>query len=334
MRLPDNQLALIDQVCAACKKTIVVLHNGSAVEMPWADKAQAILEMYLGGQAVGGATVDLLFGAVSPSGKLAETFPMKLEDNPSYLNFPGDGDRVEYREGLYVGYRWYDAKRMDVRYPFGHGLSYTTFQYSNLRLSAKTMAQDGRLEVSVDVTNTGRMGAKEIVQLYVHSAHEGASRPEQELKGFEKVYVAPGRTETVTFQLCRRAFSYYNTDIQDWYAEGGAYEIRVGASSRDIRLTAEVNLEAPRPLPVRVTPDTTFGDIMAIPGYEKVLGPLLAAMGQTFGGADASMGGAADEMMNAMIRYMPLHGLKSFSGGAFTDENMAGVVQALNAMQA
>ena len=139
---------------------------------------------------------------------------------------------------------------MPVRFPFGHGLSYATFEYKNLRLSTGTLAQDGTLEVKVDVTNTGRMGAKEIVQLYVHSAHEGVSRPVQELKGFEKVYIAPGQTETVSFRLCRRAFSYYNPDIHDWYAEGGKYELRVGASSRDIRLTAEVELEPGKPLPV------------------------------------------------------------------------------------
>lgn len=333
MRLPDNQIALIDAVSKVCGRTIAVLHNGSAVEMPWADKVQAILEMYLGGQAVGGATVDLLFGAVSPSGKLAETFPMRLEDNPSYLSFPGDGDHVSYTEGLYVGYRWYDAKKMDVRYPFGHGLSYTTFEYSNLRLSTDTLAQDGTLEISVDVKNTGRKGAKEIVQLYVHSAHSGVSRPMQELKGFEKVYVAPGKTETVTFRLCRRAFSYYNTDIHDWYAEGGAYEIRIGASSRDIRLTAKVNLEAPKPLPVHVTPDTTLGDIMTIPGYETVLGALFAQLNQTFGGGEADLGGASNQMMDAMIRYMPLHAMKSFSGGTFTNDLMTQAVDALNKLQ-
>lgn len=338
MRMPDCQNALVDAVCAVCERVVVVLHNGSPVELPWAEKVQSILEMYLGGQAVGGAAVDLLFGAVSPCGKLAETFPLRLEDNPSYLSFPGDGDRVKYTEGLYVGYRWYDARRMDVRYPFGYGLSYTTFEYSNLRLSAEKLGQDEALEVRVDVTNTGRVGAKEIVQLYVHSAHEGVSRPVQELKGFEKVYVAPGATETVTFRLCRRAFSYYSTEIHDWYAEGGAYEIRVGASSRDIRLTAVVELEAGKPLPVRVTADTTFGDVRGIPGADRVLAPVMAAMGGMFdamadGDENSGMGGAASEMADAMLRYMPLHALMSFSQGAFSREMLDGMVRALNEIQ-
>ena len=325
MRMPQCQTKLLGEICEVNKNVVVVLHNGSPIEMPWADKVQAILEMYLGGQAVGGAAVDLLFGAVSPSGKLAETFPMRLEDNPSYLNFPGDGDTVNYAEGLYVGYRWYDARRMPVRWPFGYGLSYTTFEYSNLRLSAEKLAQDDVLEVQVDVTNTGSVGAKEIVELYVHSAHEGVSRPEQELKGFEKVYVAPGATETVSFRLCRRAFSYYNVDIADWYAEGGAYEIRIGASSRDIRLTAVVELEPGRPLPVKVTPDTTLGDAKRIPGWEQVLGALEQGVMQ---GAPEG-----DPMFEAMMREMPLHALKSFSGGAVNDEMLNQIVGALNAIQ-
>lgn len=322
MRMPQCQLALIDAVCAVNPRVAVVLHNGSPIEMPWADKVQAILEMYLGGQAVGGAAVDLLFGAVSPSGKLAETFPLRLEDNPSYLSFPGDGDSVHYTEGIYVGYRWYDARRMAVRYPFGHGLSYGKFEYSNLRVSREKLPQDGALTVQVDVTNVGRMGAKEVVQLYVHSAHEGVSRPVQELKGFEKVYVAPGKTQTVAFTLDCRDFSYFEASIHDWYAEGGRYELRVGASSRDIRLTAEVELESGRPLPVKVTPDTTIGDLRRIPGGAALLNQRLGEAMNMFGGDSAE-----DDMTSAMLRDMPLHAFKSF-GGVLNDETLADLVRA------
>ncbi len=334
LRMPDCQNELIEALCAVNDHVVVVLHNGAPVEMPWADKVSAILEMYLGGQAVGGAAVDLLFGAVSPSGKLAETFPLRLEDNPSYLNFPGDGDRVTYAEGVYVGYRWYDARRMPVRFPFGHGLSYTTFAYGNLRLSADTLMQDGELEVSVDVTNTGRFGAKEIAQLYVHSAHAGVSRPEQELKGFEKVYLAPGETRTVTFRLCSRDFAYYNTDIHDWYAEGGAYELRVGASSRDIRLTAAVELAPGKPLPVHVTLDSTFADIRKIPGGEKVYGPVLGDVFKAFGLMDnAAMGGGAAAMAESLLTGTPLHSMKSYTDGRLTDEMLVEMVRQLNDMQ-
>lgn len=331
MRMPENQNALIDAVCAVNDRVVVVLHNGSPVEMPWADKVGGILEMYLGGQAVGGATVDLLFGAVSPSGKLAETFPMHLEDNPSYLNFPGNGDQVEYREGIYVGYRWYDTRKMPVRWAFGHGLSYTQFEYSNLRVNKEKIAQGEGVRVAIDVKNVGRMGAKEVVQLYVHSAHDGAARPEQELKGFEKVYIAPGKTETVEFELNPRAFAYYESAIRDWYVEGGAYEIRIGASSRDIRAAKTVEIEAGKPIPVRVTMDTTFGDLMKIPGSQPILQPVMGGMMAQFGGVpeDDSMSG----MMDAMVGFMPLHALKSFGGGQVSDKMLEEMIAALNRIQ-
>lgn len=331
MRMPENQNALIDAVCAVNDRVVVVLHNGSPVEMPWADKVGGILEMYLGGQAVGGATVDLLFGAVSPSGKLAETFPMHLEDNPSYLNFPGNGDQVEYREGIYVGYRWYDTRKMPVRWAFGHGLSYTQFEYSNLRVNKEKIAQGEGVRVAIDVKNVGHMGAKEVVQLYVHSAHNGAARPEQELKGFEKVYIAPGKTETVEFELNPRAFAYYESAIRDWYVEGGAYEIRIGASSRDIRAAKTIEIEAGKPIPVRVTMDTTFGDLMKIPGSQPILQPVMGGMMAQFGGVpeDDSMSG----MMDAMVGFMPLHALKSFGGGQVSDKMLEEMIAALNRIQ-
>lgn len=331
MRMPENQNALIDAVCAVNDRVVVVLHNGSPVEMPWADKVGGILEMYLGGQAVGGATVDLLFGAVSPSGKLAETFPMHLEDNPSYLNFPGNGDQVEYREGIYVGYRWYDTRKMPVRWAFGHGLSYTQFEYSNLRVNKEKIAQGEGVRVAIDVKNVGHMGAKEVVQLYVHSAHDGAARPEQELKGFEKVYIAPGKTETVEFELNPRAFAYYESAIRDWYVEGGAYEIRIGASSRDVRAAKTIEIEAGKPIPVRVTMDTTFGDLMKIPGSQPILQPVMGGMMAQFGGVpeDDSMSG----MMDAMVGFMPLHALKSFGGGQVSDKMLEEMIAALNRIQ-
>ena len=167
MGMPNCQNELINRVAAVQPNTIVVLHNGSPVEMPWADQVKGIVEAYLSGQAVGAAVVDILFGKVNPSAKLPETFPYKLEDNPSYLYYLGEGDKVEYREGVFVGYRYYDTKKMDVRFPFGYGLSYTTFAYSNLKLSAAQIKDTDTLTVSVDVTNTGSMAGKEVVQLYV-----------------------------------------------------------------------------------------------------------------------------------------------------------------------
>ena len=177
MRMPDCQNELIERVAAVQPNTIVVLHNGAPVEMPWADRVKGILEAYLGGQAVGGAEYDILFGKVNPSAKLPETFPKQLEDNPSYLAGFGEGDHVEYREGIFVGYRYYDKKKMDVLFPFGYGLSYTTFAYSNLCLDKKTMKDTEELTVSVDVTNTGDRAGKEVVQLYVADKESTVIRP-------------------------------------------------------------------------------------------------------------------------------------------------------------
>ncbi|HNY95226.1 MAG TPA: glycoside hydrolase family 3 C-terminal domain-containing protein, partial [Flexilinea sp.] len=219
MRMPKCQNELIEEIAKVNPNTVVLLHNGSPVEMPWADHVPSILECYLGGQAVGGAEVDVLFGKVNPSGKLAESFPHQLEDNPSYLNFPGEGDVVEYREGVYVGYRYYDKKKMAVRFPFGHGLSYTTFEYSNLKLSQKHLNQGESLDVSVNITNNGKVKGKEAVQLYVQSTHTGVPRPIKELKEFAKVELEPGETKTIHFTLPPRAFAYYEVKIKNWYVE-------------------------------------------------------------------------------------------------------------------
>ena len=190
MRMPNCQNELIERVAAVQPNTIVVLHNGAPVEMPWADRVKGILEAYLGGQAVGGAEYDILFGKVNPSAKLPETFPKQLEDNPSYLAGFGEGDHVEYREGIFVGYRYYDKKKMDVLFPFGYGLSYTTFAYSNLRLDKKTMKDTEELTVSVDVTNTGDRAGKEVVQLYVADKESTVIRPVKELRDVLKIELA------------------------------------------------------------------------------------------------------------------------------------------------
>lgn len=328
MRMPESQNALIREVCKVNQNVVVVLHGGSPVEMPWADDVRAILNVYLGGQAVGGATVDVLFGAANPSGKLAETVPYKLSDTPCYGFFPGDGDTAAYRESVYVGYRYYDKKEMPVRYPFGFGLSYTTFAYDTLELSSSAVEPGETLVARVDVTNTGKVAGKEIVQLYVSSAHEGISRPEQELKGFEKVALEPGETKTVRFTLDSRAFAYWETRVHGWYVENGAYEIRVGASSRDIRLTETVTVTGSKPLPIRVTPDTAIGDILALPGAQQVLAPIAKLFGQTLGGDGADP--ATEAMMQAALKYLPLRALRSFAGDAFTDEAMQGIMDALN----
>jgi beta-glucosidase len=303
------------------------LHNGAPIEMPWADKVSAILEMYLGGQAVGGAAVDILYGAANPSGKLAETFPKKLAHNPSYLYFPGDGNSVKYNEGIYVGYRFYDTVDRDVLFPFGYGLSYTTFEYSNPR----AVSGGDTAAVYVDVTNTGSVSGKEAVQIYVRSAHQGQSRPAHELKGFEKVALQPGETKTVQFNLIKRDFAYWEERIHNWHTEPGAYVIEIAASSRDIRFELPIDISG-RPLNLPVTSESTVGDIMAIPAGKQIIAPFFKMFGQQMGAGDSGGEGFAS-MFEMFAKYMPLRSLQSFAGASLTDEVVNGVISAINEAQ-
>jgi beta-glucosidase len=246
MKLPGEQDKLIRKIARANKNTVVVLNTGSPVEMPWIEKVPAVLQLWYDGQEQGNALADVLFGDVSPSGKLPATFPVRLEDNPAYINYPGENGRVRYGEGIFVGYRYYDRKKLDPLFPFGHGLSYTTFQYSNLRLSAKSITPNDTLKVKVDVTNTGRVAGSEIVQLYIRDIESSFARPEKELKGFAKIELKPKQKKTVTFTLDRETFWYFDTAKNDWNTEAGEFEVLVGASSRDIRLRQQVNLLAPK----------------------------------------------------------------------------------------
>ncbi len=332
MRMPDVQNELIRRVLEVCPDTVVVLHNGSPVEMPWADQVPAIVEAYLGGQAVGRAVVKILFGDTNPSGKLPETFPLKLEDNPSYLNFPGGRDKVEYREGIYVGYRYYNTKKADVLFPFGHGLSYTRFDYNNLRVEKK----DNEVHVSVDITNSGDRRGKEAVQLYVACQSENVARPSHELREFAKVDLEAGETKTLHFVLGERAFSYWNSEICDWHVETADYEIQIAASSRDIRLREIIHLEGKR-LPVVYDINSTIGDLMEDPVarayFEQMMGNQ-SFLGMSLAGDDedlkSEVSAISADMMAAMMKYMPLRGLVNFGGGQVTNAQMQAFVDAIN----
>ena len=314
MSLPENQLKLIDEICRVNKNTIVVLHNGSPVEMPFAGKVKGILETYLGGQAVGGAVCDVLFGKSNPCGKLPETFPIKLSDNPSYLNFPGEGDKVQYNEGIFVGYRYYDYKNTEPLFPFGHGLSYTAFEYSDFKLSHSEINDGKLLTAEVIVRNIGSRAGKEIVQLYVSGRKSSVIRPLKELKGFEKVELKPGEAKKVMFRLDSRAFSYYCEEIGDWYAESGEYEIMVGASSADIRLKDSVYVNTGRRLPLHFTLNSTCGDIMAVPEGRRIFSELISSVNMGVDEKDtAIMGDGSAQMADSMMKDLPVRGMISFS---------------------
>ena len=332
MRMPDCQNTLISEIAKVQENVVVVLHNGSPVEMPWADQVKGILEAYLCGQAVGQAEVDILFGKVNPSGKLAETIPYKLSDNPSYLNFPGDGQKVEYKEGVFVGYRYYDTKEMPVRYPFGYGLSYTTFEYSDLQLSSDKIKDTDKLKVTLKVKNTGNRAGKEIVQLYVADKTGAASRPVKELKNFVKVELQPQEEKTVEMELDKRSFAWYNTDIHDWYAASGEYEILAAASSRDIRLKKTVYVESTTELPMHIHMNTTIGELLENPRTKGVIEGMTDSLIQHMGGSSEEENSAASEaitkeMSLKMMENSPLRSMRSFMG--MTTEEIQEFIQKL-----
>ncbi len=308
--LTAQQVALIKAVCAAQPRSVVILNNGSAVAMAdWIDAPQAVLEAWLMGQAGGGAIADVLFGDVNPSGRLAETFPLALHDTPAYLNYPGENGAVLYGEGLFIGYRYYDAKRQDVLFPFGYGLSYTTFEFSNLRVSSERFKDTDGLRVTLDVTNTGAVAGKATVQVYVHDHESALVRPEKELKGFAKVALDAGETKTVTLDLDARAFAYYDPRFGRWVTESGAFDILVGHSAADIALRRTVQLESTLDLALPLTRDSTLSEWFADPRGASILGPLFQQMAQ-----QAAAEGEVPAEIPDWVRDLPLEVVLMFFG--------------------
>ncbi len=334
MQMPKSQNHLIEEIVKVQPNVVVVLHNGSPVEMPWISKVKGVLEAYLGGEAVGEAEYRILFGEVNPSGRLSETFPLKLEDNPSYLYYIGEEDVVEYREGVFVGYRYYDKKKMDVLFPFGYGLSYTDFAYSNLKLDKKAMKDTEVLTVSVDVTNTGTMAGKEVVQLYVADEESTVIRPVKELQGFEKVELAPGETKTVSMKLDARAFAYYNVQLGDFHVESGSFKIMIGCSCADIKLEDTVMVESTKVIQKKYHLNTTFGDISKDERAASFLEPLYAACTMLescdTNSEESGLGSSSKAMQEAMMQYMPLRAMVSFQNGTIDFDELQKVIDKIN----
>ncbi|WP_066187846.1 glycoside hydrolase family 3 C-terminal domain-containing protein [Gracilibacillus timonensis] len=324
LQIPENHRLLIEAVAEVQPNTVIVLSNGAPIEMPWLDRVKAVVEGYLGGQASGGAIADVLFGKTNPSGRLAETFPAKLSDNPSFLNFPGEGDRVEYREGIFVGYRYYDTKEVEPLFPFGYGLSYTNFSYRDLQVDVKEITDQESLQVSVKVKNTGALAGKEVVQLYVKDEESFVQRPEKELKGFEKVCLEPNEETTVTFMLDKRAFAYYDVELADWHVETGDFQLFIGRSSQEMVLSDRIHVTSTVERPFVVHPNTLMGDLFVQPRLAPVAKQLLVE-NSPFAGSDDD-----NEMMEAMVQNMPLRALVNFGGGAFTHEKLAEMINELN----
>lgn len=329
MRMPGHHNRLIEEVAKVQPNLIVVLSNGSPVEMPWIGQAKAVLEAYLGGQAAGSAIADILLGEANPCGKLAETFPQQLEHNPSYFNFPGEGDEVAYREGLLIGYRYYDTKKVKPLFAFGHGLSYTTFKYSGMTLDKTLLTDQESFKVVVSVKNTGQIAGKEIVQLYVRDVKSSVARPEKELKGFSKIHLEPGEEKDIEFVLNKRAFAYYNTTLKDWHVESGEFEILAGTSSDNILLTATVQVDSTAALPKRFTRNSTIGDLMQDPVGSTIVQQIMQGIGQSQGESEnkeSTDSETTNKMMAEIVKSMPLRSLVVTSKGAFDDQKLAYVL--------
>lgn len=326
--LAASQLALLDAVVEANPRTVVVLSNGSAVALPFADRVPAVVEAWLLGQAGGSAIVDVLVGAVNPSARLAETIPVRLEDTPAFGNFPGSFGHVRYGEGVFVGYRWYDQRRMAVTYPFGHGLSYTAFEYGEAHLASV----NGDLVVSVPVTNTGGRDGREVVQVYVAPLTSIVERAPRELKAFASVEIPVGETREVTLTVRREDLAYWDTRVDRFVVEGGGYRVEVGASSRDIRAEGVVDIEGDAVL-VPLTLESSVAELLSHP----VAGPIIA---QQLSDVMDGMGGAEDggaltrDTLITFMSSLPIGRLAMFPGVGVEKEQLRQLIAMANAPRA
>ncbi len=285
MELPQDQNELIEQVLKVNPNTVIVLNTGSPILMPWAGNVPAMIQAWFGGQEMGQAIGDVLFGIVNPSGKLPTTFPVRLQDNPAYINYPGENGRVHYGEGIFVGYRYYEYKDLDPLFPFGFGLSYTNFEYGNVVLSADQMNPGDTLTASVNVTNAGEMAGKEIVQFYIRDPQSRLIRPLKELKGFAKIELQPGETQTVSFEINEDSLAYYDDGLRRWVAEPGIFELFIGGSSHDLQVAAKFELvggpegilDKSSRLHVGLPVGALLSDESGRAVLEKHLGPMLDA---------------------------------------------------------
>lgn len=365
LAIPANHIDLVNAVSKANPRTVAVLSGGSPVEADWAQGVKGILNAYLGGQAGGGAVAALLTGEVNPSGKLAETYPEKLSDTPAYNYFPGGRKNVQYRESVYVGYRYYDKAGLNVRWPFGYGLSYTAFEYSGLKLSKKSIKDTDTLTVSFKIKNIGSVAGAEIAQVYVNDIESTVFRPEKELKGFKKVFLEPGEEKTVEIVLDKRSFAYYNVNIHDWHVETGDFNILVGASSRDIKLKAKVKVTStagevempdlrelapsyysgdiknvsddefkaligrdipdPNAVDAKITINNALEDASGTPVGRKI-NSLLTGLFRAMSKGNASQ----EKMMTSMALQIPIRCFISMSMGVFSEDMAEGLCKILN----
>lgn len=323
MQLPVAHNSLVERALASNDNVVVILTTGAPVELPWVDRVKGLLATYTAGDGMGTALARILFGDANPNGKLAESWPLRVEHTPAYLNFQESCRDIRYAEGIFMGYRWYEKRALPVRFPFGYGLSYTDFSYSNLTVDRTEIKAGEALRVTVDVTNTGSMVGKECVQLYVADLESSLPRPVKELKGFSKIDLAPKETKTVSFVLDGRAFAFYDANAGKWAIEPGAFEILVGASSTDIRCRKAVQVtDSPWRVLTHVTQETTFGEL----ADDKRTYPILCEL------LEQSPIYRPSEMPDAsdFLRNMPLWTANHMSGRALTPKQLEAWIGRLN----
>ena len=329
MDMPLNHNKLIEEVTAVNPNTVVVLMNGSSVCMPWVAKPRAILECWLGGQAAGGAIADVLSGRVNPSGKLSETFPVKLEDTPSSLDFPGQHSETRYGEGVFIGYRYYEKKKIEPLFPFGFGLSYTTFAYSDIKSNAVSVKDTDKIVIEFKVKNTGSVAGKEIAQLYVHEQEPAILRPDKELKHFEKIELKPGEEKTVHISMNARDFAYFNSSVHDWEVQSGKFDILVGSSSVTLPLKTTLEIQASKVAYPILTRNSLLREFSKNPKskafYEQTIGEAMKGMNKN----DAE----AIKAWESTLLYfndLPVYKYVLMSQGKFTEEMLSQLLQTIN----
>lgn len=357
MKLPDGHNRLVEAVSRVNDNVIVVLEGGSPVEMPWADDVKAILNAYLGGQSVAPAIVDVLTGKANPCGKLAETYPVCLKDTPTSFRYPDSKEDVQYRESIFIGYRYYDKVERNVRFPFGFGLSYTSFEYSDIKLKKKNLTKGEGAKVTFTIKNTGDVAGSEIAQVYVAKPESKIFRAPKELKGFVKIHLEPGEEKKVSVELDDRAFAFWNTATEDWCVESGEYKILVGASSRDIRLEAAAKMKSEDDetiVDLRESAGVYFDgdpararedDFKVIYGGEFKLAPEITSDSLNnsierskdkglakfiYNTVDLAMkpkGGVGSSMITNTIMQTPIRNYVSMSNGLFTEDMADGLLK-------
>jgi beta-glucosidase len=332
--MPRGHNQLIEAVSAVQPKVVVVLMNGSAIIMPWADRVKAIVEGWLGGQAGGGAIADVLTGAVNPSGKLSETFPKSIYETPTFPHFPARNRQASYGEGLFIGYRHYDTKQLEPRFPFGFGLSYTTFAYTGIKASATSIRDSDGVTLEVSVKNTGTVPGKEVVQLYVREQSPAVIRPEKELKAFTKVALSSGEEKVVTLQLTKRDFAYYDTDLHHWNVRSGKFDVLVGGSSRDPPLKVTIEVQATEISYPKLTSTSMLKDFQNHPKGQAFYSRLLEATGMEIPSLSDALSPQelaekkkARMAVMAFLNEMVVNKLPAFSKGRFSDAELNGILQ-------